>query len=42
MRYALTRWDALTLYTKDGRIGIDNNPAERSLAQLSRLVAKLG
>ena len=31
MRYALARWDALTLYTRDGRIGIDNNPAERSL-----------
>jgi transposase len=25
------RWDALALYTTDGRIGIDNNPAERSL-----------
>jgi len=31
IRYALTRWDALTRYTGDGRIGIDNNPAERSL-----------
>lgn len=31
IRYALARWDALTLYTRDGRIGIDNNPAERSL-----------
>ena len=31
LQYALTRWDALTLYTSDGRIGIDNNPAERSL-----------
>jgi transposase len=31
LQYALTRWDALTLYTGDGRIGIDNNPAERSL-----------
>jgi transposase len=31
LQYALTRWDALTLYTTDGRIGIDNNPAERSL-----------
>jgi len=29
--YAVTRWDALTLYVADGRIGIDNNPAERSL-----------
>jgi transposase len=31
LQYALTRWDALTLYTSDGRIGIDNNPAERAL-----------
>ena len=31
IQYALTRWDALALYTTDGRIGIDNNPAERSL-----------
>ncbi len=29
--YAVTRWDQLTLYVADGRIGIDNNPAERSL-----------
>ena len=29
--YAVTRWDSLTLYVADGRIGIDNNPAERSL-----------
>ena len=34
MRYALARWDALTLYTGDGRIGIDN-PAERSLRVLA-------
>ncbi len=31
IRYALTRWDALTRYRSDGRLGIDNNPAERSL-----------
>ena len=31
IRYALVRWDALLRYTGDGRIGIDNNPAERSL-----------
>ncbi|WP_145736965.1 IS66 family transposase, partial [Nitrospirillum pindoramense] len=29
--YALNRWNALTLYVADGRIAIDNNPAERSL-----------
>lgn len=31
MQYALTRWEALALYTTDGRLGIDNNPAERAL-----------
>lgn len=31
IRYALTRWDAFTRYGSDGRLGIDNNPAERSL-----------
>jgi transposase len=31
LQYALTRWEALCLYTTDGRIGIDNNPAERAL-----------
>jgi transposase len=31
IRYALTRWDALTRYIKDGHIEIDNNTAERSL-----------
>jgi transposase len=31
LQYALTRWEALALYATDGRIGIDNNPAERSL-----------
>ena len=31
IRYALTRWEALTRYGSDGRLGIDNNPAERSL-----------
>lgn len=31
MRYALSRWAALTKYVADGRIEIDNNPAERAL-----------
>ncbi len=31
MRYALTRWSALTRYVADGCIEIDNNPAERAL-----------
>jgi transposase len=35
LQYALTRWDALCLYTEDGRIGIDNNPAERSLRMIA-------
>ncbi len=31
INYALGRWEGLCLYTTDGRIGIDNNPAERAL-----------
>ena len=31
IRYALSRWTALTRYRDDGRIEIDNNAAERSL-----------
>jgi transposase len=31
MRYALKRWDAFILFLKDGRVAIDNNPAERAL-----------
>ena len=31
LNYALGRWECLCLYTTDGRIGIDNNPAERAL-----------
>lgn len=31
IRYALSRWGALTRYCDDGRIEIDNNAAERSL-----------
>lgn len=31
INYALGRWDDLCLYTTDGRIGIDNNPAECAL-----------
>lgn len=29
--YALKRWKALTLYLKEGRLSIDNNPVERAL-----------
>jgi transposase len=31
IRYALSRWDALTRYIEDGLIEIDNNAAERAL-----------
>jgi hypothetical protein len=31
IRYATTRWAALTRYVADGRIEIDNNAAERAL-----------
>ena len=31
IRYALSRWPALTRYRDDGRLEIDNNAAERSL-----------
>jgi transposase len=31
IRYALSRWEALTRYCDDGRLEIDNNAAERAL-----------
>ena len=31
MRYALSRWKALTNFIHDGRTSIDNNAAERSI-----------
>jgi hypothetical protein len=31
IQYAINRWDALTRYATDGRLAIDNNPAERAL-----------
>jgi transposase len=31
IQYSLSRWDALTRYTEDGRLSIDNNLAERLL-----------
>jgi len=31
IRYALSRWSALTRYRDDGRLEIDNNAAERAL-----------
>lgn len=35
MRYALTRWAALTRYLDDGRLEIDNNAAERAIRPLA-------
>ena len=35
IRYALTRWMALTRYVDDGRIEIDNNAAERSIRDVA-------
>ncbi|MDE1981595.1 MAG: IS66 family transposase [Betaproteobacteria bacterium] len=34
IQYSLVRWEALTRYCDDGRIEIDNNPAERSIRAL--------
>jgi len=36
IRYALARWEALTRYSTDGRIEIDNNAAERALRTVAR------
>jgi len=35
IRYALSRWAALTRYRDDGRVEIDNNAAERSLRAIA-------
>lgn len=35
IRYALTRWVALTRYAGDGRVEIDNNAAERALRDVA-------
>jgi transposase len=35
MRYALSRWAALTRYCDDGRLEIDNNAAERSIRPIA-------
>ena len=34
MRYALSRWTALSVYIDDGRVEIDNNIAERAMRPL--------
>jgi len=35
LRYALTRWGALTCYSTDGRLEISNNAAERAIRPLA-------
>jgi transposase len=35
IRYSLSRWDALTRYTTDGRLDICNNAAERAIRPLT-------
>jgi transposase len=35
LRYSLSRWDALTRYTTDGRLDICNNAAERAIRPLA-------
>ncbi|MBP2275983.1 hypothetical protein H4W01_001364 [Sphingomonas sp. PL20] len=35
IRYALTRWSALSRYVEDGGLEIDNNAAERSLRDIA-------
>jgi transposase len=31
IRYGLNRWEAFALFLEDGRVAIDNNPAERAI-----------
>lgn len=35
IRYALTRWDGLTLFLDDGRVELDSNTVERSIRPLA-------
>jgi hypothetical protein len=35
IRYMLTRWEALTRYTTDGRLEMSNNAAERAIRPLT-------
>lgn len=35
IRYALARWDALTLVLRDGRACLDNNAAERAMRPMT-------
>ncbi|CAL4867902.1 IS66 family transposase ISCARN48 [Asticcacaulis sp. MM231] len=42
MRYALSRWDALSVYIDDGRVEIDNNIAERAIRPIGIGKKKIG
>lgn len=35
IHYALVRWNALILYTKNGALEIDNNPIEREIRPIA-------
>lgn len=35
IRYALSRWEGLTLFPDDGRVELDNNIVERSIRPLA-------
>lgn len=35
IQYALNQWDALCVYTTDGRLNIDNNPSENALRRVA-------
>ncbi|RMF76478.1 MAG: hypothetical protein D6744_12265, partial [Planctomycetota bacterium] len=35
IRYALNQWDALCVYTSDGRLAIDNNASENALRRVA-------
>jgi len=35
MQYALNQWDALCVYTTDGRLAIDNNASENALRRVA-------
>ncbi|KQZ21676.1 hypothetical protein ASD47_25060 [Caulobacter sp. Root1472] len=35
IRYALGRWEALSLFLTDGRIDLDNNPVERAIRPIA-------
>jgi hypothetical protein len=42
IRYALSRWEGLTLFVNDGRIEIDSNVVERAIWDAARIVETPG